>query len=118
MPPGRLPATLFRGRVRTSTVLLSLLFVAVFALYLEVRPPPAGTAGSSYGAGGPAPAGTRPEPTSSVATTTQSRPTGTSTASRPTTSTSRPATTRGTAPTSTTGGATGTSAPSPTTVEP
>ena len=117
MPPGRLPATLFRGRVRTSTVLLSLLFVAVFALYLEVRPPPVGTAGSSNGADGPAPA-TRPEPTSSAATTTQSRPTGTSTASRPTTSTSRPATTRGTAPTSTTGGATGTSAPSPTTVEP
>ena len=76
--PGRLPATLFHGRVRTSTLLLSLLFVAVFALYLQVRPPPPGGASSSDGAGGSAPAGTRPEPTSSVTATTQPTSTGTS----------------------------------------
>jgi cytoskeletal protein RodZ len=110
--PGRLPATLLHGRVRTSTLLLSLLFVAVFALYLEVRPPPAGSAGGS------APAGTRPEPTSPVTATTRSTSTETTSASRSTTSTSRAETTRSTAPTSTTAGATGTSAPSQTTVQP
>lgn len=113
MPPGRLPATLLHGRVRTSTLLLSLLFVAVLALYLEVRPPPAG---SADGAGGSAPAGTRPEPTSSVRAT-QSTSTETSTPEttsppRSATSTSHPATTHGTAPAPTTAGATGTSAPS------
>ena len=50
----RMPATLLHGRLRTSTLLLSLLFVAVLALYLQVRPPPAGTTSSSDGSG-PAP---------------------------------------------------------------
>lgn len=34
----RLPKTLFKGRLRTSTLLLFALFVALFMLYLEVRP--------------------------------------------------------------------------------
>jgi hypothetical protein len=109
MPPGRLPPTLFGGRVRTSTLLLSLLFVATFALYLEVRPPPTG---------GAAPAVTRPRPTSSVTATSRPAPTGTTAPSRSATSTSRAATTRSTAPTPTTAGTTGTSAPSQTTAQP
>jgi cytoskeletal protein RodZ len=118
--PGRLPATLFHGRVRTSTLLLSLLFVATFALYLEVRPPPAGSPSSSDGAGGSAPAGRRPEPTSPgpATTSTETSTPGTTSPSRSTTSTGRTATTRSTAPTSTTGGTTGTSASSQTTVGP
>jgi hypothetical protein len=36
----RPPKKLFGGRVRTSTVALSVLFAAVLALYLVVRPPP------------------------------------------------------------------------------
>ena len=36
----RIRPTLFDGRVRTSTVLLSVLFVGVLALYLVVRPVP------------------------------------------------------------------------------
>jgi hypothetical protein len=55
--PGWLPATLLHGRLRTSTLLLALLFVAVLALYLQVRPLPAG---SSSSPGGSAPVDPRP----------------------------------------------------------
>jgi|Tabmets5t2r1_1033131.scaffolds.fasta_scaffold28705_2 hypothetical protein len=101
--PRWLPATLLNGRLRTSTLLLSLLFVAVLALYLQVRPSPAGGSSNS------APDDPRSQPTTSVA---------------PTTSTTRTATTRSTAPTSTaaptttTPGATGSSASPQGTVEP
>jgi hypothetical protein len=93
---GRLPATLLNGRLRTSTLLLSVLFVAVLALYIEVRPPPAGTVSSSDGSR-PAQA---PRPTGSVPTTTS--PTSTATSAPETTGTTdRATTTRMPAPTST-----------------
>jgi hypothetical protein len=103
---GRLPARLLSGRLRTSTLLLSLLFAAVLALYLEVRPPPAGTVSSSDGSR-PAQA---PPPTASVPTTTPptstatSAPETTGTTGAPTTSAARATTTRTPAPTSTTPG--------------
>ena len=52
--PGRLPPTLLHGRLRTSTLLLVLTFLAVLALYLLVRPVPAGTVASQGGSGSPA----------------------------------------------------------------
>jgi hypothetical protein len=118
--PGRVPATLLHGRLRTSTVALSVLFVAVLALYLQVRPLPAG---SSSSAGGSAPVDPRSQPTTSVAATTSPTPTETSnpeTTSPPasTTSTTRAGTTRSTAPASTTPGATESSARPQSTVEP
>jgi hypothetical protein len=61
----RLPATLLNGTLRTSTLLLSLLFVAVLTLYLEVRPPPVGTT-SSDGSRQAEPS----QPTASVPATT------------------------------------------------
>jgi hypothetical protein len=114
--PRWLPATLLNGRLRTSTLLLSLLFVAVLALYLQVRPLPAGS--SSGSADDP-----RSQPTTSVAPTTSTTPTETSnpeTTSPPAsaTSTTRTATTRSTAPTSTTPGATESPASPQSTVEP
>ena len=109
--PGRLPRTLLHGRVRTSTVLLSLLFVATFALYLQVRPPPAGSPVGAGGAARPARApsvlGHRHHPVP-VDRDLDARDNLT-VAVGP--STTRAETTRP-APTSTTPGATGTSAPS------
>jgi cytoskeletal protein RodZ len=59
----RLPKELLGGRVRPSTVSLSLLFVGVLALYLVVRPPPE-TGPSSQGA-----SKARQEPTARTAPT-------------------------------------------------
>ena len=47
----RLPKTLLNGRLRTSTLLLSALFVGVLTLYLGVRPEPVAGPGSPAGHG-------------------------------------------------------------------
>ena len=75
----RIPAHL--GRARTSTVVLAVLFLAIFALYLYIRPDTTGAAtagtGTSVPAGPTAPA-SRPAPTTTPAPeTTQDRPTPT-----------------------------------------
>ena len=110
--PGRLPPTLLHGRLRTSTLLLVLTFLAVLALYLLVRPVPAGTVASQGGSGSPA--ATRSGPATSVPETRAP----TSTATSPTgaaSTTSRPPST---APTSTISRTTETSASSPSTTTP
>ena len=110
--PGRLPPTLLHGRLRTSTLLLVLTFLAVLALYLLVRPVPAGTVASQGGSGSPA--ATRSGPATSVPETRAPTSTATST-TRAVSTTSRPAST---APTSTTSKTTETSASSPSTTTP
>lgn len=107
--PGRLPPTLLHGRLRTSTLLLVLTFLAVLALYLLVRPVPAGTVASQGGSGSPA--ATRSGPATSVPETRAPTSTATST-TRAASTTSRPPST---APTSTTSRTTETSANSPST---
>jgi hypothetical protein len=105
---GAVPARL--GRARTSTVVLAVLWIAVFVLYVIVRPVPVQSQTTGGGAGGPvAPASTSPAPTASPSRTTEST-TGTpaSTTSASSTPTQRP--TRET----TSGG----SSPSPTTAGP
>jgi hypothetical protein len=96
----RIPAHL--GRARTSTVVLSLLFLAIGTLYLNIRPDVPGTttpATSDTGTEQPAPvpsttpppaSETPPEPTSSVppttaAPTTDAEPTETDGTTAPTT---------------------------------
>lgn len=110
--PGRLPPTLLHGRLRTSTLLLVLTFLAVLALYLLVRPVPAGTVASQGGSGSPA--ATRSGPATSVPETRAPTSTATST-TRAASTTSRPPST---APTSTTSRTTETSASSPSTTTP
>lgn len=110
--PGRLPPTLLHGRLRTSTLLLVLTFLAVLALYLLVRPVPAGTVASQGGSGSPA--ATRSGPATSVPETRAPTSTATSTTGAAST-TSRPPST---APTSTTSRTTETSANSPSTTTP
>ena len=113
--PGRMPPTLLHGRLRTSTLLLVLTFLAVLALYLLVRPVPAGTVASQGGSGSPA--ATRSGPATSVPET-RAPTSATSTAAsttRAASTTSRP---RSTAPTSTTSRTTETSASSPSTTTP
>ena len=66
--PSRIPSHL--GRARTSTVVLGVLFVAIYGLYLNVKPPAPGTAPASTTETGtvvPAPA-PAPAPTSTEAT--------------------------------------------------
>lgn len=114
--PGRLPPTLLHGRLRTSTLLLVLAFLAVLALYLLVRPVPAGTVAGQGGSGSPA--ATRSGPATSVPETRAPTSTATSTAAsttRAASTTSRPPST---APTSTTSRTTETSASSPSTTTP
>ena len=110
--PGRLPPTLLHGRLRTSTLLLVLTFLAVLALYLLVRPVPAGTVASQGGSGSSA--ATRSGPATSVPETRAPTSTATST-TRAVSTTSRPPST---APTSTTSRTTETSASSPSTTTP
>ncbi|HET6394220.1 MAG TPA: hypothetical protein VFG13_15440 [Blastococcus sp.] len=65
-PFSRIPAHL--GRARTSTVVLGLLFVAIFALYLTIKPADPGTASTpttETGTEQPAPA-TEPAPTTTA----------------------------------------------------
>ena len=110
--PGRLPPTLLHGRLRTSTLLLVLTFLAVLALYLLVRPVSAGTVASQGGSGSPA--ATRSGPATSVPETRAPTSTATSTTGAAST-TSRPPST---APTSTISRTTETSASSPSTTTP
>jgi hypothetical protein len=69
------------GRARTSTVVLAVLFLAIFALYLNIRPDPTGT--TTAGTGGSVPAGTSaparevPATTTPAPATTQDQPTTT-----------------------------------------
>jgi hypothetical protein len=90
------------GRARTSTVVMSVLFLAIFALYLNIRPETPGTVPSGTGAQvpasttAPAPApqttapttqeSTQDQPTTQTSTPTD-LPTGTSTPEPPTDST-------------------------------
>lgn len=97
------------GRARTSTVILSVLFLAVFALYLNVRPDvTTGGTPSGGGSGGvEAPADPtvppEPEPTEEPTPTTDPEETATpTTGSTPTTSSPR-TTEPGTEPTTPTG---------------
>jgi cytoskeletal protein RodZ len=84
----RIPAHL--GRARTSTVVLSVLFLAIFALYLNIRPETTGTVATTTSDTGTV----QPVPTPTPPTTTTPR-----TTSEPTTS-AEPTTTEG--PTETT----------------
>ena len=100
------------GRARTSTVVLSLLFVAIFALYLEIRPAPpvAPTSGTGTPAqvSTPAPAPETSATPTSVApesTTEESAPTSTeesTTSAAPTDTATSTATTASPTPTGTT----------------
>jgi hypothetical protein len=67
----RIPSHL--GRARTSTLVLSLLFVAIGALYLNIRPdqpPPASTVSDTGNVPAPAPETTAPTPTPTPEPTT------------------------------------------------
>jgi hypothetical protein len=81
----RIPAHL--GRARTSTVVLAVLFVAIFALYLNIKPDAPATVPT--GASNPSPAAT----TAPVPRATTSAPTPQTTQVRPTTSTAAATTT-------------------------
>jgi hypothetical protein len=74
------------GRARTSTVVLTLLFIGLYALYLNVRPPdpPAGApSGSTVQTSAPAATGP-PEPPETTAPTTTAPTTEPTTAPSPT----------------------------------
>jgi hypothetical protein len=114
--PGRLPPTLLHGRLRTSTLLLVLAFLAVLALYLLVRPVPAGTVAGQGGSGSPA--ATRSGPATSVPETRAPTSTATSTAASTTRAASTTLRPPSTAPTLTTSRTTETSASSPSTTTP
>jgi hypothetical protein len=99
------------GRARTSTVVLALLFVAVFALYLNVRPDvqPTGTDPAGGSSDVEAPANplvpsepTAPETTGPPAPTTEPEPTEGETPTPTTSSPSSPSSSSSPAPTSTT----------------
>lgn len=66
------------GRARTSTVVLAVLFVAIYALYLNVKPPAPGTASTSTDTGT-----TQPAPATSPPTTTAPETTAEPTTSAP-----------------------------------
>ena len=82
-----MPRYLLRGRVRVSTVLITLVFLATLTTYLLVRPVPKSIiddrsttpSSTSESAKTPPPAGTRPTPTTATSdptpTTRRSRPT-------------------------------------------
>ena len=104
------------GRARTSTLVLSFLFLAIGTLYLNVRPPPTVTAPAGGGSGVEQPAEptatvvpTTPEPT----TTTPSEPTSSEPTSTEPTEPSTPARTTTRSPTPT-----GSPEPVPTTSAP
>jgi cytoskeletal protein RodZ len=87
---GRIPHKLFGDRVRTSTVLLSLLFVAVFVLYLFVRPTPVDERLNERPAANDVPStSTTPTPTSTTTTPSSTTP---STSTTPTTPSKTPTT--------------------------
>jgi hypothetical protein len=79
-PPSRIPSHV--GPARTSTLVLGVLFLALLALYLNVRPetPATATPGTVVDQPAPAPAPTTtPVPETTPAPTTTSAPTDTST---------------------------------------
>jgi cytoskeletal protein RodZ len=76
------------GRARTSTVVLGVLFLAIFALYLNIRPETTGTATTETGNTAPAQA---PASTSESATPTTPAPE--TTEEQPPTTTGEPSTT-------------------------
>ncbi|QNG36596.1 hypothetical protein F1C76_08330 [Geodermatophilaceae bacterium NBWT11] len=108
------------GPLRTSTVVLAVLFVAVFALWVTVRPPTPQTEGTTTPAvqttvEQPVPTTEAPAPTTTAPATTSDEPTTTprtTTTSRPTTT--APTTTGDDDPTSTPA----TTTPAPTTTRP
>jgi cytoskeletal protein RodZ len=94
------------GRARTSTLVLGVLFLAIFALYLNIRPETTGTATTDTGNTAPvqAPASTSESatPTTTAPETTQEQPTTTAeptTSSAPTETSEPEGTTESTAPT-------------------
>jgi cytoskeletal protein RodZ len=94
------------GRARTSTLVLGVLFLAIFALYLNIRPETTGTATTDTGNTAPvqAPASTSESatPTTTAPETTQEQPTTTeepTTTSAPTETSEPEGTTESTAPT-------------------
>lgn len=115
------------GRARTSTVVLGVLFVALFTLYLYIRPDTPGataaTTGDQTSVSTPAPAPetsaapTTEEPTTSGTTPEESTPTEepTTTAAPTDTTTQAPATTRSTVTPTPTGT---TAVPTPTLASP
>lgn len=74
---GRPPAKLPGGRLRTSTVVLSVVFAATPALYLLVRPVPVPSQGNQGGSASQ-PTTTAPKTTSTAAKTTSTTQTTTS----------------------------------------
>lgn len=89
------------GRARTSTVVLSLLFVAIGVLYLEVRPDPGLATGGEDSVVEPAPAPGAPAPTAPPATTPppeEAAPTEEPSGTRTPEETSPPGESAGTAP--------------------
>ena len=110
----RIPAHL--GRARTSTVVLSVLFLAIFALYLNIRPETPGTVAtttSDTGTVQPVPTTTAPAPETTAEPTPTTTSTSTRTTSEPTTS-AEPTATEG--PTETTERTTESSVPATTSV--
>ena len=118
----RIPAHL--GRARTSTVVLAVLFVAIFALYLNVKPaapatvttgtsnpPPAATTAPPRRSTTPSPTpqttGTQSTRTTTAAPTTTETPTGTSTTTPSTTTSSSVPTTTPSLPTASVSSPTG-----------
>ena len=89
----RIPGHL--GRARTSTVVLAVLFVAIFALYLYVKPenPATATGGTEVPASTTAPARTTAPPATTPEQTTEQQPTTTSTEAPTTTAPSTDTTT-------------------------
>jgi hypothetical protein len=82
------------GRARTSTIVLSVLFLAIGTLYLNVRPEDTGTAttGGDTGVQEPAQPTAPAEPTTPATSSTTEPPT---TTEGPTTTTDQPTTTEG-----------------------
>jgi hypothetical protein len=129
-PFSRIPSHL--GRARTSTVVLGLLFVSIFALYLTIKPADPGTAAGTTETGteqpapapAPAPATTAPETPGEPTTSdpaTPSAPTSTSGPTpeeEPSDTTVPEETSAPTPPTTTTTAAPTTRAGTPTTVSP
>lgn len=99
------------GRARTSTVVIAVLFVAVFALWLNVKPP-------APGATPPAEDTPVTEITDPAGTTEPTRTEETEPTEEPATTTTPAPTTRPTAPTTTTAPGTSTTAPETTAPEP
>jgi hypothetical protein len=110
----RIPGHL--GRARTSTLVLTVLFVAIFALYLYVKPEtPATVTGVQVPASTTAPARTTAAPTTTPEQTSDQQPT---TTEAPTTTAASTDTTTPTAPSESSAQTTTPSLPTPTVSSP